>query len=70
MKSLIEFLKNEDDIYFISTTSSTKVTDNKVIRFETGFSSLMGQEYLHHPTGLVYNCELIIVNIRNLLYLT
>lgn len=55
---LMQVLK-DNDFAFLYSPAATKFATNKVTLFEPGFESLMNFACIHHPTGMVYNRELI-----------
>lgn len=59
---LIEFLKN-GEYSFVQTTRSSDVSSNETEVFEAGFDSLCNQAYSAHPTGMVFNAEIMRKNL-------
>ena len=54
---LIDYLKNQD-LSFVFCPRKSKYSENLII-FEKGYDSLIHQNCVHHPTGLIFNRELI-----------
>lgn len=55
---LMKVLK-DNDFAFLYSPAATKSATNSFSIFESGFDSLMNFACIHHPTGMVYNRELI-----------
>lgn len=55
---LIELLEKKD-YAFVSTLEATRHTNGNLVEYEDTYASLMGHSALHHPTGMIYNRDLI-----------
>lgn len=61
--SFIEFLKNHDYSYIhIARCHGTATYD--LIEYEKGFDSLIHHPYCEHPTGMIFNVELMKKNLN------
>lgn len=58
VEKLTRLLKNEEYAFLISPCFGPN-NDESLQEFPSGFESLMKQDLIHHPTGMVYNRELI-----------
>lgn len=50
---------NTSDFSFVLTTQQRSHNRNRVKIYEAGYNSLINYSLSYHPTGCVYNCELI-----------
>lgn len=58
IEELIHVLEEKEYAFLISPPMSN-TNDNSVVEYEPGFESLMGHNLIHHPTGMVFNCEIL-----------
>lgn len=56
--SFIDFLKNREYSY-LRVVYNGRIPDNNLIEYDKGFDSLIHQPYCEHPTGMVFNVELL-----------
>ena len=57
VEKLIDLLYDHD--FSFLRVSSKKRKNNKLKIYEKGYESLMNQDHTHHPTGMVFNREII-----------
>jgi len=61
--AFINFLKMHNYSY-IRTTRGFLEPSNNVVEYEAGYESLLHQEHSGHPTGMVYNTEILQEHLR------
>lgn len=59
---LIDFLKNQD-LSFVFCPRKSRYNENLTI-FEKGYDSLIHQECVHHPTGMIFNRDLMEIYLK------
>ena len=57
INKFIDLIKDED-LSFIMCPRKSKYNENLDI-YDKGYDSLIHQDCIHHPTGMVFNCDLI-----------
>lgn len=57
IEGLIRLLEEKEYAFLISPPMGNN--DNSVVEFDPGFESLVGHNLIHHPTGMVFNCEIL-----------
>ena len=68
LQELIDFLKKGDYSY-VQTTRGYLEPSRKVEIYEKGYESLLNQPYSNHPTGMVFNRELMHKHLQKETYL-